>query len=138
MAAPPPTGAAASAARTPPRGTAPAPTARAMWPRTSSRPAPRAAAKARSPTLSALWRRSRGRAPKHVLPLSGSGRPLVAEAYERVATVTSRVFVLTEERQRGLIRDLVPELAPDGMIVEPAARGTTNALGLAAMTLLEL
>jgi len=88
-------------------------------------------------TGSRLWPRSRRNAPKHVLPLSGSGRPLVAEAYERVAPLASRVLVLTEERQVALIRQLVPALGPDGMIVEPAARGTTNALGLAALTLLE-
>jgi mannose-1-phosphate guanylyltransferase len=72
-----------------------------------------------------------------VLPLSGSGRPLVAEAYERMAPLARQVFVLTEERQVPLIAKLVPELSAHGMIVEPAARGTTNALGLAAMTLLE-
>ena len=86
---------------------------------------------------SRLWPRSRRRSPKHVLPLSGSGRPLLAEAYERVAPLARRVFVLTEERQVPLISGLVPELPAEGMIVEPAARGTTNALGLAAMTLLE-
>jgi mannose-1-phosphate guanylyltransferase len=86
---------------------------------------------------SRLWPRSRRSSPKHALPLSGTGRPLVAEAYERMVPLASRVFILTEERQLPLISRLVPELPPDGMIVEPAARGTTNALGLAAMTLLE-
>ncbi len=84
-----------------------------------------------------LWPRSRRQSPKHVLPLSGTGRPLVAEAYDRVAPLARQVFVLTEERQVSLIRELVPELSDDGMIVEPTARGTTNALGLAALTLLE-
>jgi mannose-1-phosphate guanylyltransferase len=88
-------------------------------------------------TGSRLWPRSRRRSPKHVLPLSGTGRPLVAEAYERMAPLALEVFVLTEERQVPLIAELVPELRSGGMIVEPAARGTTNALGLAAMTLLE-
>jgi mannose-1-phosphate guanylyltransferase len=86
---------------------------------------------------SRLWPRSRRSSPKHALPLSGSGRPLVAEAYERAATLAPRVFVLTEQRQAAQIRELVPELGPDDLIVEPAARGTTNALGLAALTLLE-
>jgi mannose-1-phosphate guanylyltransferase len=86
---------------------------------------------------SRLWPRSRRHSPKHVLPLSGTGRPLVAEAYERIAPLARQVFVLTEERQVPLIARLVPELPLDGMIVEPAARGTTNALGLAAMTLLQ-
>ena len=88
-------------------------------------------------TGSRLWPRSRRRSPKHVLPLSGTGRPLVAEAYERMAPLARAVFVLTEDRQVSLITELVPELPTAGMIVEPAARGTTNALGLAAMTLLE-
>jgi mannose-1-phosphate guanylyltransferase len=86
---------------------------------------------------SRLWPRSRRHSPKHVLPLSGSGRPLVAEAYDRVAPLARQALVLTEERQAALIRGLVPELPEDGLIVEPSARGTTNALGLAALTLLE-
>jgi mannose-1-phosphate guanylyltransferase len=88
-------------------------------------------------TGSRLWPRSRRRSPKHVLPLSGSGRPLVAEAYERVAPLARQVLVLTEQRQVALIRELVPEVGADSLIVEPSARGTTNALGLAALTLLE-
>jgi mannose-1-phosphate guanylyltransferase len=88
-------------------------------------------------TGSRLWPRSRRSSPKHVLPLSGTGRPLVAEAYERMAPLARQVLVLTEARQVPLISNLVPELPSARMIVEPAARGTTNALGLAAMTLLE-
>lgn len=87
-------------------------------------------------TGSRLWPRSRRSAPKHVLPLSGSGKPLVRETYDRIEPLAEAVYVLTEARQVELIRGLVPEAA-DRMIVEPSARGTTNALGLAAMTLLE-
>ena len=61
----------------------------------------------------------------------------MAEAYDRMKPLARQVFVLTEERQIQLIRELVPEIPPDGVIAEPAARGTTNALGLAALTLLE-
>jgi len=46
-----------------------------------------------------------------VLPLSGTGAPLVREAYERVRPLAEEVFVLTEERQVSLIRGLVPGLA---------------------------
>lgn len=88
-------------------------------------------------TGSRLWPRSRRASPKHVLPLSGTGRPLVRETYDRIAPVAKEVLVLTERAQVPMIRDLLPGLGPDDMIVEPAARGTTNALGLAAMTLLE-
>ncbi len=86
---------------------------------------------------SRLWPRSRRASPKHVLPLSGSGRPLLRETYERIAPHAHAVYVLTEAAQVPLIREILPELDDDCLIVEPAARGTTNALGLAAMTLLE-
>ena len=86
---------------------------------------------------SRLWPRSRRSSPKHVLPLSGSGMPLVREAYERARPLVERVFLLTEEAQVPLLRELIPGLGPEDMIVEPAAGGTTNALGLAALTLLE-
>jgi mannose-1-phosphate guanylyltransferase len=84
-----------------------------------------------------LWPRSRRALPKHLLPLSGTGKPLVKEAWERVKPLAQQVFVLTEERQAEVIRQLLPELGPEALIVEPVARGTTNALGLAAMTLLD-
>ena len=84
-----------------------------------------------------LWPRSRRATPKHVLALSGTGKPLLRETYERVRPLADEVFVLTEERQVSLVRTVVPELKDDAFIVEPAARGTTNAYGLAAMTLLE-
>src|SRR5207302_10129588 len=84
---------------------------------------------------SRLWPRSRRSTPKHVLPLSGSGRPLLRETYERIRPLAAEIYVLTEELQVSLIREILPELKADHLIVEPAARGTTNALGLAAMTL---
>jgi mannose-1-phosphate guanylyltransferase len=86
---------------------------------------------------SRLWPRSRRSSPKHLLPLSGTGKPLLRESYERIAPLARQVFVLTEARQVPLMEKLVPGLDPANLIVEPSARGTTNALGLAAMTLRE-
>lgn len=48
-----------------------------------------------------------------------------------------RVFLLTERPQLPLLRSLLPELEESSVIVEPVARGTTNAIGLAALELLE-
>ncbi|HEX4213079.1 MAG TPA: sugar phosphate nucleotidyltransferase [Candidatus Dormibacteraeota bacterium] len=87
-------------------------------------------------TGSRLWPRSRRSAPKHMLPLSGSGKPLIEETYDRIAPVADGVYVLTEERQVPMICSLLPELDQDHLIAEPSARGTTNALALAAATLL--
>ncbi len=84
-----------------------------------------------------LWPRSRRSTPKHVLPLGKKGRPLLRETYDRAARLAGEVFVLTEVAQREIIEKVLPELDSDHLILEPAARGTTNAFGLAALTLRE-
>jgi mannose-1-phosphate guanylyltransferase/mannose-6-phosphate isomerase len=84
-----------------------------------------------------LWPRSRRSTPKHVLPLGQSGRPLLRETYDRASKLASEVFVLTETGQRGIIQQVLPELDSAHLILEPAARGTTSAYGLAALTLRE-
>jgi mannose-1-phosphate guanylyltransferase/mannose-6-phosphate isomerase len=82
-----------------------------------------------------LWPRSRRATPKHVLPLAERGRPLLRATYDRAKTVAEEVFILTETRQREIIRAVLPEVDDAHLILEPAARGTTNAYGLAALTL---
>ena len=82
-----------------------------------------------------LWPRSRRSTPKHILPLGGHGRPLLRETYERARSVADDVFVLTETRQREIIEAVLPDIDAEHLILEPSARGTTNAYGLAALTL---
>jgi mannose-1-phosphate guanylyltransferase len=84
-----------------------------------------------------LWPRSRRSTPKHVLPLGQSGRALLREAYDRAHKLADEVFVLTEVGQHAIIKKVLPEIDPEHLILEPAARGTTNAYGLAALTLRE-
>jgi len=82
-----------------------------------------------------LWPRSRRSTPKHVLALGDSGRPLLRETFDRAAKLASEVFVLTEAGQRDIIQKVLPEIDSAHLILEPTARGTTNAFGLAALTL---
>jgi mannose-1-phosphate guanylyltransferase len=84
-----------------------------------------------------LWPRSRRSTPKHTLPLGGRGRPLLRDTYDRLSPLADEVYVVTEARQREIIESVLPELDRDHMIIEPVARGTTNAYGLAAMTIAE-
>jgi len=84
-----------------------------------------------------LWPRSRSARPKHVLPLGDRRRPLLRATYDRARAVADDVFVLTEVRQRDIIAGVLPEVDGAHLILEPAARGTTNAYGLAALTLSE-
>jgi len=82
-----------------------------------------------------LWPRSRSSTPKHVLPLGDHGRPLLRATFDRAKSVADEVFVLTEMRQREIIKAVLPELDASHLILEPSARGTTNAYGLACLTL---
>ena len=84
-----------------------------------------------------LWPRSRASRPKHVLPLAEHRRPLLRATYDRARSVADEVYVLTEVRQRELIGGVLPEVDDAHVILEPSARGTANAYGLAALTLLE-
>lgn len=84
-----------------------------------------------------LWPRSRRAKPKHALPLGGGGRPLLRDTYDRLRPLARDVYVVTEEAQRGIIRSVLPEVDESHLIIEPVARGTTNAYGLAALTVAE-
>ncbi len=85
-----------------------------------------------------LWPRSRRSTPKHALPLAERGRPLLRDAYDRVKGLVDEVFLVTEKTQRELIQSVLPEVDDEHLILEPVARGTTNAYGLAAVTLAQL
>ena len=76
--------------------------------------------------------------PKHALPLADRGRPLLRDAYERVRGLVDETFVVTEKAQRDVIKSVLPEIDDEHLILEPVARGTTNAYGLAAVTLARL
>jgi mannose-1-phosphate guanylyltransferase len=84
-----------------------------------------------------LWPRSRSSTPKHVLPLGERGRPLLRDTYERLHGLADEIFVVSELRQREIIEAVLPEVDSKHLILEPTARGTTNAYGLAALTLAE-
>jgi mannose-1-phosphate guanylyltransferase/mannose-6-phosphate isomerase len=82
-----------------------------------------------------LWPRSRRSRPKHALPLGGGGRALLRDTYDRVRGLADEIYVVTEHVQRGIIREVLPEIDDAHLILEPVARGTTNAYGLAALTI---
>ena len=84
-----------------------------------------------------LWPRSRRSTPKHALPLGGRGRPLLRDTFDRIRDLSDDVYVVTEERQREIIASVLPEIDQRHLIIEPTARGTTNAYGLAALTIAE-
>jgi mannose-1-phosphate guanylyltransferase len=47
------------------------------------------------------------------------------------------IFIVTAKEHAGMVRQLLPKLPPENIIVEPLARGTTAAIGLASLVVSE-
>jgi mannose-1-phosphate guanylyltransferase len=85
-----------------------------------------------------LWPLSRAARPKQLLDVvaapGGGTHSLLAEAFARLRAVlpAEAVWVCTAARYGEQVRAALPELAPGRLILEPVARDTANAVGLAA------
>jgi mannose-1-phosphate guanylyltransferase len=91
-----------------------------------------------------LWPLSRAGRPKQLLDVvadeDGAARSLLAEAFGRVAAVLPAecIWVCTAARYAHQVRAALPALSPDRLILEPVARDTANAVGLAAALVVDV
>ncbi len=79
---------------------------------------------------SRLWPRSRSKHPKHLLELDG-GVTLVQQTVERLGLPAECVYCVTEGSHDRLLRQQVPGIPAENIVVEPARKGTAGALALA-------
>jgi len=84
-----------------------------------------------------LWPLSRAARPKQLLDIvSGpdGARSLLAEAFERLEAVlpADQIWVCTAARYADAVRAALPRLCAERLVLEPTARDTANAVGLAA------
>ncbi|WP_346619984.1 mannose-1-phosphate guanylyltransferase [Blastococcus montanus] len=84
-----------------------------------------------------LWPLSRGDRPKQLLDVvagEAGPRSLLAEAWDRLRAVlpAENIWVCTAARYADQVRAALPELRADRLVLEPVARDTANAVGLAA------
>lgn len=85
-----------------------------------------------------LWPISRKARPKQFLDLAGTGRSLLQETVRRALELAGsirQVLVLTRQEHASQVRQQVPDLPPENILVEPVARNTAACLGLAAFHL---
>jgi mannose-1-phosphate guanylyltransferase len=80
-----------------------------------------------------FWPASRSRRPKQFLPMQGD-RAMIAETCARLEGLVplERVLVVTNESQRALVTEALPELPPENVLAEPAARNTAPCVAWAA------
>ena len=82
-----------------------------------------------------LWPLSRRNYPKQFLPLGKHGLTLLQEAARRAVLLTGTletVLVIGQLAQAELVREQLPELPTENLILEPQGKNTAACLGLAA------
>jgi len=86
-----------------------------------------------------LWPRSRQNRPKQFLDIV-SESTMLQETFLRIEPLIppDRVFVITNGTCAPIVREQIPQLPRDNVIVEPAGRNTAPAIGLAALYLRQL
>ncbi len=80
-----------------------------------------------------LWPLSQGNHPKHLLSLTGD-RSMLQNTYRRAkqaAEDAAHIYVVTEISHSQEVRQQLPELAEDHVVVEPGRRGTVSCFVLA-------
>jgi mannose-1-phosphate guanylyltransferase len=82
-----------------------------------------------------LWPLSRSGHPKFLLDLTGSGRSLIRQTYDRLAPIAKSIVVVTGQLHAGAVAAQLPELAPSDLLAEPSPRDSAAAIGLAAAVL---
>src|SRR3989337_1146727 len=83
-----------------------------------------------------FWPLSRETMPKQLLRIDGE-ETLIQQTIKRVRPLipTDHIHIVTNKSQADQIRYQVPELNRDNFIIEPAAKNTAAAIGLAAVYL---
>jgi mannose-1-phosphate guanylyltransferase len=78
-----------------------------------------------------LWPFSRSQRPKQFHAMAGD-RTMLQEAVERIDSIAAPddIFVSTGTAMTGLVREQLPKLPADHLIIEPALRNTGPAIGL--------
>ncbi len=83
---------------------------------------------------SRFWPYSRSSRPKQFIDFLGTGRSLLQMSYDRILPVVQKenILIVTNEQYAPLVREQLPELAPEQILLEPARRNTAPCIAWAA------
>ncbi|PID51957.1 MAG: hypothetical protein CR972_04640 [Candidatus Moraniibacteriota bacterium] len=85
-----------------------------------------------------LWPLSRSSHPKQFQRLTSEKQTLLQETYDRVyplANDVEHIFISTTEQYASLVKEQLPDIADDNIIIEPCGRDTAPAMALVAHTI---
>lgn len=83
---------------------------------------------------SRFWPLSRAKVPKQFIDFFATGKTLLRQTYERFLSIVpaDHIIVSTNLAYTDLVREQLPELAPQNILREPSFRGTAPSMALAA------
>lgn len=87
---------------------------------------------------SKLWPMITGAKPKQFLDLFATGRSMLQLTYDRYSRLVPKenIFISTYKEYADIVRDQLPELAPDQVVLEPLQMSTAPAVALTLMHIL--
>ena len=87
---------------------------------------------------SRFWPLSRNERPKQFLDILGVGKTFIQQTYERMAKVVPKenILVVTGSIHKSLVKEQLPELSDDQLLLEPLRRNTAPCIAYATYKLL--
>ena len=81
-----------------------------------------------------FWPKSRGNYPKQFLSLTKDGETMIQKPVKRLLPMVAMddVFVVTNVSYAALVKEQLPQLPEENILLEPCARNTAPCIGLAA------
>lgn len=81
-----------------------------------------------------FWPRSRNNCPKQFLSLTGDGETMIQKTVKRLDSLVAPedVYIVTNANYAELVREQLPEIPSENILLEPAARNTAPCIALAA------
>jgi len=78
-----------------------------------------------------LWPLSTPNYPKHLMQLNGDKKSLLQNTYDRADQLASTIYVVTDDSHANHVKEQLSDLPEDNLLIEPARRGTANAVAAA-------
>jgi mannose-1-phosphate guanylyltransferase len=87
-----------------------------------------------------FWPASRSSLPKQFLDITGSGKPLIRETFDRFKSYVpvDHIYVITHKQYGHIVLQELPELAEEQVILEPSRNNTAASIAYASMKLADL
>ena len=86
-----------------------------------------------------FWPVSRAAKPKQFLDVADTGKTFIQSTYERFLKVVPKenILIVTGDRYHDIVKEQLPDLAPENLLLEPYSRNTAPCIAYATYTLLK-